>query len=113
MDNKPVKFVTVTPVGNAIEMHLKRWWQTREFWVSLATIIGVIMPFAIANLDKLELGNRSWFAVMIVLLCIREVIGLYLKNTSTSVVVSKPEMEAAKENIASGAVDPTQPITGT
>lgn len=90
---EPVKLVTQTPVGNYLEITIKRWFQTREFWVNLTGWVATVFPIALGLLGTLNLGPLAFVIWTIALQTIMFAANAYLKNTSKSVVVSKTELE--------------------
>jgi hypothetical protein len=88
----PVTLITQTPVGNEIEIRLRRWFQTREFWVNLAGWVATVGPIALTMLGTLNLSAVALFIWTIVLQTMLFAANQFLKNTSKSIVVDKHTM---------------------
>lgn len=93
MAQEPVKLVTQTPVGNYIEVTLKRWFQTREFWWNGAAWVASLFPVLLQLLGTLNLSPWAFVAWTAFLHTSMFAANQYLKNTSKSMVVSKTTLE--------------------
>jgi len=88
----PVQFITKTPVGNEIEIRLRRWFQTREFWLNLAGWVASIFPIMLQLLGTLNLSPWAFVIWTVTLQTALFFANQYLKNTSKSIVVDKSTM---------------------
>jgi hypothetical protein len=99
----PVKITAATPQGNAIDLTFKRWFQTREFWISAGTIVAVITPIAIDKIDTLGFSPRTTTYLLIALIVVRELIGMRLKAVSKTIVLGKDDYHAVKDEAQTAA----------
>lgn len=99
---KPVTLITRTALGNTVELTIKRWFQTREFWVNSAGWAVTVLPTALTLINAVGLTPIALLVWSLTIQSVLFAANQYLKNTSRSVVVNKAELQDAHEAIGRG-----------
>ena len=75
-------------------MTLIRWFESKQNWVNILTVVLGASTFALAQIGMLGLTQTVAYGATVALMLVNGGIQLYLKNTSTSIVGSKDEVAA-------------------
>lgn len=111
----PVKLLTTTPLGNQIEITVKRWFQSRELWVQASSLVLIVAPIITSQIGGLGLSSSAVFAWTIIVAVLNFGATQYLHSTSQTIVMGKDAYRAAKDEaqtVASEASLGDQPSAG-